>query len=261
MNHATQNQRGSILPRQKHKPKGLRYSSAVIFARAGAGKTYLLTTFRNCISIDLEGGTRMIETTAVEPRTWAELDGVLKALETEEHAFDTVSIDTADRAYDICCDSVCRELGVQTVGEAARGKGWELLKIRWRNFVYRVINLTAVDGRKLMPVFLCHEKVVPMTERRNGTPVETGRSMVSINMQNTGKNNLLPAVDFVFHLFIDETDGRRYLRTQATDTPEFRIEAKGRGTPGRCLPPIIPADFPTLVREFDNAFGEGKETK
>ena len=251
----------AILPRKKHKPKGLRYSSAVLVARHGIGKTYLMTTFKNCLSIDLEGGTRMIEAIAVEPRTWAELDGVLSALETEDHAFDTVSIDTADRAYDLCADSVCRELGVQTVGEAARGKGWELLKIRWRNFVYRVINLTSVDGRKLMPFFLCHEKVVPITERRNGTAIETGRSMISVNMQNTGKNNLLPAVDFVFHMFIDESDGNRYLRTQATDTPEYRIEAKGRGTPGRCLPPIIPASFKALVREFNNAFGEGKKTK
>lgn len=246
-----------ILPRKKHKPKGLRYSSAVLFGRPGGGKTYLMTTFKNCISIDLEGGTRMMETSAIEPRTWAELQGALDALETEPHAYDTVSIDTADRAYDLCTESVCRDLGIQTVGEAARGRGWEILKQRWRRFVFRVINLTSVDGRKLLPFFLCHEKVVALTKSVNGAPVETGRRSVSINMQNTGKSNLLPMVDFVFHLFLDDK-GDRYLRTQATDTPEYSIEAKGRGTPGRSLPPIIPANFNTLVKEFHKAFN-GKE--
>ena len=70
-----------ILPRAMHKPKGLRYTSAVLFGRPGVGKTYYLTTFKNALSVDLEGGTRMMECAAVEPRNWAELNGVLDALD------------------------------------------------------------------------------------------------------------------------------------------------------------------------------------
>lgn len=249
----------SILPTAAHKPKGLRHTSAVLFSRPGIGKTYLMTQFPNCLSIDLEGGTRMMEATAVYPSKWEELMGVLEALEVERHKFDSLSIDTADRAYDLCEQSVCRELGVATIGDAAHGKGWSLVKARWRNFVYRIVNLTSADGRKILPFFLCHEKLIPMTERRNGVPIETGRSVVSVNLMNTSKNILLPAVDFVFHLYMDE-EGKRHLRTQATETPEYRIEAKGRGVPGMSLPPVIPASFSALAKAFKTTF-EAKEGK
>ena len=249
----TRNAHRSVLPSAKHQPKGLRYTSAVLFGRPGIGKTYWMTTFKNALAIDLEGGTRMMEATSVEPRSWEELNGVLDALEMEGHKFDTVSIDTVDRAFAMCDQSVCRDLGVATVGDAAHGKGWSMLKSRWSTFVYRVINLKTADGRKLLPFFLAHEKLIPMTERRNGTPVDTGRSVVTVNLPNTGKVILLSAVDFVFHLHLDE-NGDRFIRTQASDTPEFRIEAKGRGAPGRSLPEVIPAEFGALVRAFNDTF-------
>jgi len=248
--------RAGVLPTAPHRPKGLRYTSAVLFGRCGSGKTYMMSRVPGLLAVDLEGGTRMIEATAVEPRSWAELAGVIDALETEAHEFQAVSIDTVDRAWAFCEQSVCQELGVSTVGDAAHGKGWALLKARWSSFVYRVVNLKAADGRKILPFFLAHEKLSPMTERRNGTAIDTGRSLVSVNLPNTGKLPLLSAVDFIFHLHIDSDDGNRYLLTQATDTPEFRVEAKGRGTPGRCLPPKLPATFTALARAFRDTFSE-----
>ncbi len=249
-----QKRRAGILPSRPHKPKGLRYTSAVLFGRPGVGKTYALSRFPDCLSIDLEGGTRMIEATSVEPRGFHELLGVLDALEMEDHGFNCVSIDTVDRAWAYCEQSVCHQLGVTTVGEAAHGKGWSLLKTKWSQFIYRVINLQAADGRKILPIFLAHEKVAPLTERRNGVAIETGRSVVTVNLPNTGKLPLLSAVDLVLHMHIGD-DGERYLTTQATDTAELRIEAKGRGTPGRCLPPQIPANFREFSRAFKQAFG------
>jgi hypothetical protein len=273
------NRPASILPQAPHKPKGFRHISAVLFSRHGMGKTSLFTQFKNCLAIDLEGGTRLLETTATEPATWEALEKTIEALEMDNHNFDCISIDTADRAFDLCEKSVCAELGVGTIGDAARGKGWAMLKTRWRRFVWRVVNLRikyrfdestnkwvpCSDGRKILPFFMCHEKLIPMTERRRGVAIETGRSQVSVNLPNTAKNILLPAVDFVFHLFMDE-EGQRFLRTQALDTPEFRIESKGRGIPAihdsegntvqeeRCLPPIIPATFADLARAFDETF-------
>ena len=264
------NRPASILPTAPHKPKGLRYTSAVLFSRHGVGKTYLLTQFKNCLSVDLEGDTRLMEAVAIEPSSWQELQGVISALETDNHTFDSVSIDSGDRAFDLWEKSVCTDLGGPTIGDAAHGKGWAMLKTRWRNFVWRTINLKSADGRKILPVFLCHEKLIPMTERRNGVAIETGRSQVSVNLPNTAKNILLPAVDFVFHLFMNE-EGQRFLRTQALDTPEFRIESKGRGTPAiydnegtllreaQCLPPVIPATFADLARAFSETFNNEGE--
>jgi len=267
----------SILPKAVPRgPKGLRYTSAVLFGRHGAGKSYLMTTMRTdgseCLSIDLEGGTRMMVATSVEPKTWGELNGVLTELETENHSFNIVSIDTADRAWAMLEEFVCSELGVTTIGDAAHGKGWALAKAHWSRFVYRVINLTAADGRKILPFFLCHEKLVPMTERRGGTALETGRSLVTVSLPNTAKLILLSAVDFVLHLYLDENTGSRMLRTQAVDTPAFRIESKGRGMPAvyddegeevrpaMHLPPEIPATFQALRLAFHKAFNhEGEQ--
>lgn len=244
----------SILPTAAHRPKGMDHSSMLWFSRHGLGKTTLFNQIDDGLSVDLEGGTRLLHATAVEPRSWEEVIGVLDALETENHGFRAVSIDTADRAWSLLEEYVCRELGVPHMGAANRGKDWALAKARWSRFVYRVINLKAADGRKIFPVFICHEKLIPMTERRNGAAIETGRSLVSVNLPNSAKVILCSAVDFVFHLFLDEETGRRMLRTQAVDTPEYRIEAKGRGEPGCELPPVIYADPRSMEAEFKKAF-------
>ena len=267
----------SILPKAEPRgPKGLRDASAVLFGRHGIGKSYLMTTFRTSssarLSIDLEGGTRMMVATSVEPRTWEELLGVLEELETENHTFDTISIDTADRAWSMLEDYVCRQLSVPFVGSATRGKDWALLKAQWSKFVFRVIDLRATDGRKILPFFLCHEKLVPMTEQRGGGAVDTGRSMVTVSLPNSAKVILCSAVDFCFHLYLDEETGKRMLRTQAVDTPAFRVESKGRGMPAvyndegeevrpaMHLPTEIPATFQALRLAFHKAFNhEGEQ--
>ncbi len=274
--------RNPVLPTASQGPKGMRETSMLVFSIHGAGKTYLASTIPRCLSIDLEGGTNLLHATATQPRTWEELMGVLAALAIEDHKFDSVVLDTADRAWSLCEESVCRDLGIPYMGAAGRGKDWALAKTKWKQLVWGLIGLRAAPpkdsppgtiGRKVMPWFLAHEKTVPLMESRNGTAVDTGRSLITVSLPNTAKLILCSAVDFSLHLHVDkeeakkpewadsqEATGGRFLLTRPTETASFKIEAKGRGMPGKCLPAKIPAHFPTLVRVFQSTFTEENST-
>jgi len=277
------NRNSSVLPTAAHGPKGMRDTSMLIFSVHGGGKTYLASTIPRSLSIDLEGGTNLLHATAVQPRTWEELTGIVTALGVEDHKFDSVVLDTADRAWSLCEDAVCRQLGIPYIGAAARGKDWSLAKSMWSRFVWSLVGLRAApapgetEGRKIMPWFLAHQKTVPMTRSVDGSSIDTGRSVLTVSLPNTAKLILCSAVDFVLHLRVDPEEakkpewtevqaatGGRFLLTQPSETASFVVEAKGRGMPGQSLPSLVPAHFPTLVRLFQATYNptpsEGEPT-
>lgn len=245
-----------ILPTTGTKKEiGLRDTATLVFGLHGKGKTTLASNIPGSLIVDLEGGTNLIPgVKTMHPTTWEELVGVVQALGTEDHNFHAVVIDTADRAWSLCEKATCRQLGIPYMGAAGRGKDWALAKSKWSSFVWDVIGLRGVDGRKLMPWFLAHEKSQPITEDRQGNSIDTGKLYVTVSLPNSAKNILCSAVDFVFHLDIDEKTGKRMLRTQEVDTPRARIYAKSRGVPNRSLPPVIHANFPAIRSEFDMTF-------
>ena len=79
--------KNGVLPTAAHKPKGMRDTSVLLFSVHGRGKTYLASTIQRSLVIDLEGGTNLLHATAVQPRTWEELTGIVTALGVEDHKF------------------------------------------------------------------------------------------------------------------------------------------------------------------------------
>lgn len=248
-----------LLPSTKHKPrtKMSEYSHG-IFGAPGIGKSTFANKWRNPLFLATEPGTAAMEAADVEVKTWSDFEACLNALETEDHPWETVVIDTVDLLYAICRQSVNLELGISHPSQAAYALGWDLLKDRWRNGIHRAARLRKKDGTRLCTLFVCHEKVTPLTESREGKAIDTGRSLVTTNLSTSAREVLHSALDFLYHVEFDG-DGRRVIRTQPCELPHARIEAKGRGSIDRKLPDIIPLDFRALAIAFNQTFNNEGE--
>lgn len=243
-----------ILPTTKHKPRTrMSEYSHGIFGAPGVGKTTWANTWKNPLFLATEPGTAAMEAADVEIKSWSDFEVVLTALETEDHKWETVVIDTVDLLYALCRESVNTELGISHPSQSAYALGWDLLKDRWRSGVHRAARLKGRDGRRLCTLFICHEKTTPLTERREGKVIDTGRSLITTNLSTSAREVLHSALDFLYHVEFDEK-GNRVIRTQPCELPHARIEAKGRGTINQRLPDLIPLDFRALAGAFNQTF-------
>lgn len=134
----------------------------LLYGREKIGKTTWLSSFPDALFLTTEPGTkglRIFEYNADDGgcRTWEHIRAAVALLETNPNRFRTVVIDTADRAYDLCMDYVCRALGIDHPGESADGrkdfgKSWKEVKKEFANIVHRILQ----TGRGL--AFTSHAK-------------------------------------------------------------------------------------------------------
>ena len=255
--------RPGILPTKKHRPKTrMSEYSHGIYAQPGFGKTTFGNGWRKAIFAGCEPGTAAMEAADVPVRSWEDFVVFLDAIENERHDFETVIVDTVDMLHHYCRASVCAELGIAHPADGNYAKGWDLLKDRWIGGISRASRLTRGDGKPMCTLFIGHEKITPLTERKGGQIVDTGRSLITTNLATSARGILHSCLDFLYHGEFAEEDlptlgiskGDRLIRTQPADLPHARIEAKGRGTLDRMLPEPLPLDFSALFGAFNSTF-------
>lgn len=94
------------------------------------GKTTIASKFSKALLLGFEAGYLTIPGIMALPiNSWAEFKSVLKQLKTDEgHAtYDNIIVDTVDIAYDLCEKYICNREGVETIGDLAYGKGYNMV--------------------------------------------------------------------------------------------------------------------------------------
>jgi len=126
--------KGLALPDEKSEPaKKIGNYSLLVYGRKKIGKTSI--------------------------NKWEDFLGYIKLLETTEHNFKTVSIDTGRVAYEKCMDYVCRVNGFDHPQDEAYGKGWNKLRVELTDAFIRLLNLG------LGVIVICHESISDITKR------------------------------------------------------------------------------------------------
>lgn len=125
----------SIQPHQVS--RDLRGYSVFFYGEPKSGKTTIATKFPRHLLLAFEKGYNAIPGAMAQPiNTWAEFKKVLRQLKDEnvKARFETIIIDTADIAYDLCEKYVCSNakrpdggFGVDAVGDIPFGKGYTLV--------------------------------------------------------------------------------------------------------------------------------------
>ena len=96
----------------------------VIHGAPGIGKSTLASSAPAPVFIDLEHGTLQMDVARVVGiDSWESLLGALRALATEPHDFQTVVIDTLDRAEWLCWQHLCAKERVASIELVSKGYG------------------------------------------------------------------------------------------------------------------------------------------
>ena len=104
----------------------------LLYGLPGVGKTSLASEFKNVLIAGFEMGTNALNNVYVQPiKTWKDWRDKVKQLCTKDalkDKFDSIAIDTADFAWDLCVKWICSQNGVEKLGDIPWGGGYDLAK-------------------------------------------------------------------------------------------------------------------------------------
>lgn len=117
--------------------RDLRGYSVFFYGEPKSGKTTIATKFPRHLLLAFEKGYNAIPGAMAQPiNAWAEFRKVLKQLQNPEvqKIYETVIVDTADIAYDLCEKYICANakrsdggFGVDAIGDIPFGKGYTMV--------------------------------------------------------------------------------------------------------------------------------------
>ena len=202
------------LPTQKTKPS-LSRLSMLLYGAPKIGKSTFCSFFPNALFIATEPGLSHLETFNVQVKSWTEILEVLAELQKGNHPFDTVIIDTVDRACALCAESIIERYNasnpdhpISDIGDIGYGKGYRYLEAEFSRVLTKLFTIG------ISVIFTSHEQVGSVD-----TP-QGKRTKILPSFDERCRKILLPMVDIIAYIQSDtvlQPDGttamRRLLRT------------------------------------------------
>ena len=140
----------------------------MIYGCEGVGKSTFGASAPNAIFIQTEDGLGEIDCSKFPlAQSLGDVMSALSALRDEEHAFQTVVIDSLDWLERLIFDEVCREFGVRNIEKAdgGYGRGYTHALTHWRKVVAILNELR--DRRGMMTILVAHAKVERFEDPEN----------------------------------------------------------------------------------------------
>ena len=135
------------------------------------GKSTFASQCPDVIFLPTEEGLNGIDAQAIYDReagkkrleTYEEFDQALKVLETQEHSFKAICIDSADWLETLIHNYICRQDGADTIDKAAGGYGRGYVKATgvWHDVLNRLDRLNA---KGMTIILICHSKAVAFND-------------------------------------------------------------------------------------------------
>ena len=227
--------------------RDLRGKYILIYGKPKSGKTTLSSKFPKNLLLAFEKGYNAIDNIyAQDINRWSDFKQVLRQLEKPEarQRYDTITIDTATIAYDMCEQYVCAQNGVQTIRDIPWGQGWGLVKKEFESCLrkitmlgYGLVLISHIETRK--------EKISDDSEIEILAPSMPKRCYEVVNQ-------IVDIIGYISTEWDENGESHRYLYTRATPT----VMA---GSRFKYLAPKIPLGYNELVEAINEAIDEQKE--
>jgi hypothetical protein len=142
------------------KGKEAKPSRVVCYAPEGIGKSTFAAGAPSPIFLDAESGTSHLDVARFPaPETWADVLDAVQVLRQDEHAYQTLVIDTLDAVEPLLWAHICAEAGVRSIEEVGGGygKGYVAAVDGWRRLLASLEALQRTRGMHV--VLLAHSQV------------------------------------------------------------------------------------------------------
>ena len=117
------------LKKVKRKVVSTNPSTLLLYGAPKVGKTTMLSVLDDCLIIDTEKGSRMIEGYIQEVNSREELiNTLIEIKESKDVSYKYIAIDTVDKIAEWAERQVCKEEGVAAIGDLAFGKGYGMVR-------------------------------------------------------------------------------------------------------------------------------------
>lgn len=117
--------------------KNLKGKFCLFYGLPGVGKTSLAAQFPKVLIAGFEMGTNALHQAYVQPvKTWSEWKEMISQLVRKpelSEKFNTIAIDTADSAWDLCIKYICSQNTVEKIGDIPYGGGYDQAKKEFSN--------------------------------------------------------------------------------------------------------------------------------
>ena len=184
------------LKKVKRKVVSTNPSTLLLYGAPKVGKTTMLSVLDDCLIIDTEKGSRMIEGYIQEVNSREELiNTLIEIKESKDVSYKYIAIDTIDKVAEWAERQVCKEEGVAAIGDLAFGKGYGMV----REKVSRTLSAFKEVAEHL--IIIGHRKVAyAVTE---GNPIVIPES---IDLTGKLKNVIMAGCDAIGYVYRNEDE-------------------------------------------------------
>ena len=180
-----------------------------LFGQSKVGKTTTMAQLDNCLIIDTENGTEMVDAMKVNVSNLQEFMSVIKALKAREEKYQYLALDTIDNIVLWMEDFVCKSEGVKTIGDLDFGKGYAMV----RDNVMKLLGQLKPLAAKGI-ILVGHRK---KTLIANETDIKVNTS--SLDLSGKLKNFIMADSDAIGYVFRD-SEGTLKVSFMADDETE-----------------------------------------
>ena len=165
----------------------------------GCGKTTFAGGAPAPLFLDFEQGTNFQNTSRIHPESYKHCTDILTMLETEDHQFQTLVIDSMDFAEVMMTDYVAKRHGKPTMEAFAYGSGYKHLAKEFISFLTKLESLRT--NRQMNIIIIAHSLVKKFEDPR----LDQGYDRYTIKLYHANAERLKEACDFLlFATFKDK---------------------------------------------------------
>ena len=218
----------------------------MIYGPAKSGKTSFAANFKKNLLLAFEIGYHALDGIYAQPvEKWSDFKLILRQLNDEavKEKFETVTIDTASIAWDLCEKYICSQNGVQKIGDIPWGAGYTACKNEFENTLRQI----TLMGYGLILIAHSEKRV----EKEGESDIEFYSPSLNKRAYDIC-NKLVDVIGYIGIEWDENGNSERYLYTRQTP----RIMA---GSRYKYLAPKIKFGYQELVDAIGEAIDKSAE--
>ena len=180
------------LKKVKSKPVSINPGITLLYGPPKVGKTTMLSKLNDCLIIDTESGSSMIEGYIHRVKNRQELINLVKEAK-EGHDYKYFAIDTIDKIVDWAEKAVCREYEVPSIADLSFGKGYALVREKVMNTIHNLKD--------------CVDHLIVIGHRKVARAIVDGKAIVepeSLDITGKLKNMIMSDCDAIGYVHREE---------------------------------------------------------